>query len=208
MGPRTVRNRSTGRALLRRGWSATQPRSDGDTWFLFGEARPRVAWTAIFYPRSFTDLFLPKGKGKRSGVNDGKGQSRKARALVGRSRQFRTARPGGRFCDWSATQPRSDGCGCSYSLTENMFHVPGYEPVTLSSAVDVGLTPRVWSRDFVQLREASGGLYSGSWKNPFARRNGHLFSRRKPARIGGAVAGDPANSLFATVRTRARGCRP
>jgi hypothetical protein len=83
-----------------------------------------------------------------------------------------------------------------------------HEPVTLSSAVDVGLAHRVWSRDFVQLREASDGLYSGSWKNPFARRKSHLFSRRKPARIGGAVAGDPASSLFATVRTRARVCRP
>jgi hypothetical protein len=59
----------------------------------------------------------------------------------------------------------------------------------------------------VELRVASGGLYSCPWKNPFARRNGHLFSQRNPARIGGAVAGGPRSSLFVTVRTRAPACR-
>jgi hypothetical protein len=60
-----------------------------------------------------------------------------------------------------------------------------HEPVTLSSAVDVGRAHRVWSRDFVQLREASDGLYSGSWKNPFARRNGHLWDRTHPRELDG-----------------------
>ena len=31
----------------------------------------------------------------------------------------------------SATPPRSDGARCSYSLTENEFGIPDYEPVTL-----------------------------------------------------------------------------
>jgi hypothetical protein len=60
-----------------------------------------------------------------------KGQSQQARALGGARTVPNPLDRADVAADWSATPPRSDGARCSYSLIENEFGIPDYEPVTL-----------------------------------------------------------------------------